>query len=99
MERIFTRSGHDRLVELNTTVEATEKRGNAWILTLRKEVQSTTRDHWWCEEFDAVIVATGHYNVPYLPDTPGLVELENNFPGTIKHSKHYRSKTDFEGKV
>ncbi|KAI5861941.1 thiol-specific monooxygenase [Durotheca rogersii] len=101
VEQIFARGGHEKLVSLNTTVERAEKKtdspGQAWVLTLRQEAPGA-RDRWWQEEFDAVVVAAGHYNVPYVPDIPGLVEYEERHPGSIMHSKHYRGAEAFAGK-
>ena len=99
VEDIFTRGGHDKLVEFNTTVERAEKRGYEWILTLRKQDPGDTTDQWWMEKFDAVVVASGHYNVPYIPDIPGLPEYEDRYPGTIRHSKHFRSAEEYRDKV
>ncbi|OAL46948.1 flavin-containing monooxygenase [Pyrenochaeta sp. DS3sAY3a] len=50
------------------------------------------------ETFDAVIVANGHFIVPYVPDMPGLKEWSTKFPGAISHSKYYRRPEDFAGK-
>ncbi|KAI0119416.1 FAD/NAD(P)-binding domain-containing protein [Daldinia grandis] len=96
IEGIFSRGGHEKLVELNTTVERAEKVGNEWVLTLRKE--SSGRNYWWRETFDALVVATGHYNVPWFPNVPGLVEYDQKFTGRIQHSKHFRSGSKFKGK-
>jgi cation diffusion facilitator CzcD-associated flavoprotein CzcO len=97
VEDIFVRNGHDKLVELNTSVERAEKQGDKWILTLRKEVQGKNR--WWQEEFDALVVASGHYNIPWLPQIPGLVEYNARYPGRVIHSKHFREAKKFNGKV
>ncbi|KAH7129078.1 hypothetical protein EDB81DRAFT_871743 [Dactylonectria macrodidyma] len=96
VEGIFTRSGHEKLLELETTVEKAEKINGEWILTLRKVANS--RNYWWRETFDALVVATGHYSVPWFPEIPGLVEFDKKFPGTILHSKHFRSGEVFKGK-
>jgi hypothetical protein len=87
---------HEKLLELGTTLERAEKLNGEWILTLRKEV--TGRNYWWQETFDAIVVATGHYNVPWFPDISGLLEYNKNFPGRIRHSKHFRSSKDHVGK-
>jgi len=42
----------------------------------------------------AVVVATGGFNTPYLPDIPG----RQLYHGTILHSSAYRTPTGFEGK-
>jgi cation diffusion facilitator CzcD-associated flavoprotein CzcO len=49
--------------------------------------------------FDAVIVANGHYNDPYVPDVPGIREWNAAYPGSISHSKFYRRPNDFKNKV
>ncbi|KAH6876346.1 hypothetical protein B0T10DRAFT_521172 [Thelonectria olida] len=96
IEGIFTRGSHEKLLELDTTVEKAEKVNGEWILTLRKVVNS--RNYWWREAFDAIVVATGHYNVPWFPKIPGLLEFDKRFPGAIIHSKHFRRAEKFKGK-
>ncbi|ORY99924.1 hypothetical protein BCR43DRAFT_484553 [Syncephalastrum racemosum] len=45
------------------------------------------------EEYDAVIVATGHYQVPYIPDIPGLREFTKKH--RVLHTCAYRSAKTF----
>lgn len=97
VEDIFVKNGNDKFLELGTTVERAVKEGDEWVLTLRKE--GPGKDYWWREWFDALVVATGHYNIPWFPDIPGLVEYDERFPGRIMHSKHFRSAHKFKGKV
>jgi putative flavoprotein involved in K+ transport len=40
-----------------------------------------------------VVVATGHQHTPWLPDWRG----QDQFPGRIVHSLHYRNPDDFQG--
>lgn len=96
IEDIFVKNGNDKFLELGTTVERAVKEGDEWVLTLRKE--GPGKDYWWREWFDALVVATGHYNIPWFPDIPGLVEYDERFPGRIVHSKHFRSANKFKGK-
>lgn len=49
--------------------------------------------------FDAVIVATGHYHAPYVPDIPGLAEWKLALPDRVQHSKGYRSNKGYEDQV
>ncbi|KAI1078742.1 thiol-specific monooxygenase [Whalleya microplaca] len=98
VEQIFRRGGHDKLISFNTTVERAEKQENNWVLTLRKDIPGEGKDYWWQEEFDAMIVASGRYNVPYIPQIPGLVEYEDKYPGSIRHSKHFRGVEEFKDK-
>lgn len=69
---------------------------NKWEVTLRKF--GKLRDYIWVEHFDAVIVASGHFNVPYVPNIPGLQEFKDNPSKTVIHSKAYRSKQYFRNK-
>ncbi|KAF2405164.1 flavin-containing monooxygenase [Trichodelitschia bisporula] len=48
--------------------------------------------------YDAVIVASGHYSVPYVPDIPGVRAWAERYPGAISHSKYYRRPEEFMGK-
>ena len=49
--------------------------------------------------YDAVIVANGHYNDPYVPDIAGIREWNAAYPGSISHSKFYKRPDDFKDKV
>jgi len=40
--------------------------------------------------FDAVVIANGHFNIPYIPKVPGIEAWSATHPGTITHSKFYR---------
>lgn len=65
----------DSFLVLNTTVEDVSKistsagRGR-WKLTLRRYDVVRHVDIWWEEEFDALILANGHYSVPYVSPYP-----------------------------
>ena len=94
---LLDRNGYGDLVSYNTTVEKVEKLGNEWKVTLRK--QGARSDYWWAESFDAVVVASGHYWVPYIPAIEGLEAFEKLRPGSVLHSKHFRGRDDFRGTV
>ncbi|KAJ5958150.1 uncharacterized protein N7479_005300 [Penicillium vulpinum] len=47
--------------------------------------------------YDAVVVASGHFTVPYVPDIPGIQAWDASHPGTISHSKFYNSPEPFQG--
>ncbi|KAK7755787.1 monooxygenase [Diatrype stigma] len=75
-----------------------------------KKVQGTNRAYWEVEvlelqtnkrrteEFDAVMVASGHYNDPFIPDIKGLAEFNRAHPGCVSHSKFYRRPDQYAGK-
>lgn len=97
VQSLVDRNGYQDLVSYNTTVENVTKVGHEWKLTLRSE--GAEKDYWWVEWFDAVIVASGHYSVPYVPSIEGLDQFEKTRPGSVIHSKHFRGKEYFHGKV
>lgn len=70
---------------------------NKWeIRTVSLESKSgrLTEKLWY---FDLVVVASGHYNMQRIPDTPGLKELKAAFPRRVIHSKQYRNPDGFKG--
>jgi cation diffusion facilitator CzcD-associated flavoprotein CzcO len=79
IENYFARHRTDSYLVLNTTVEdisripATEKQhaGN-WRLTLRRFDPTRQADVWWEEKFDAVVLANGHYSVPFVRSSLSL---------------------------
>ncbi|KAJ7664682.1 hypothetical protein B0H17DRAFT_1211229 [Mycena rosella] len=96
-----------RNTSYSTRVELVEKRFNAegveqgWTLTLKQFVRlgpSSCKERWWTEDFDAVIVGTGTFNAPNIPDIPGLVEWTRQFPGSVLHSREYRYPEKFANK-
>ncbi|KAJ9272661.1 hypothetical protein DTO212C5_1388 [Paecilomyces variotii] len=104
IESYFSRHHTDSLLVLSTTVEDVTKIGSTstgadrWSLTLRRYDPVAQVDVWWKEEFDAVILANGHYSVPYVPKVDGLEEYIQKFPGRVIHSKSYRSALNFRDK-
>ncbi|RYP16217.1 hypothetical protein DL765_005275 [Monosporascus sp. GIB2] len=49
--------------------------------------------------YDAVVVASGHYATPYVPDVPGLRAFAAAAPpGAVAHSKMYRRPEPYAGK-
>jgi cation diffusion facilitator CzcD-associated flavoprotein CzcO len=98
---LLDRNGYQNLVEYNTTVEKVEKlkESGTWRLTLRRYEHWHQKDYWWSEDFDAVLVASGHYTVPFVPEIEGLAEFALAYPGSVEHSKGYRGVEKYRGKV
>ncbi|KAH8663944.1 hypothetical protein BX600DRAFT_481319 [Xylariales sp. PMI_506] len=69
--------------------------GNATAATA---ATATSQKAELTETFDAVVVASGHYSVPYVPDIPGIREFDSAYPGALSHSKAYRSPAVFAGR-
>lgn len=97
IKSLVDRNGYPHLISYSTTVERAEKIGSEWKVTLRKEGKE--HDYWWVEWFDAVVVASGHYSVPYIPSIPGLEQFEKSRPGSVVHSKHFRGRDLYKDKV
>jgi cation diffusion facilitator CzcD-associated flavoprotein CzcO len=99
IQNLLDRRGYQETVSYNTTVELVHKdtETGKWVLTLRRP-ENGVEDYWWSESFDAVLVAAGHYTVPFIPSTPGLAELSKNFPGSVEHSKSWRTPDKYRGK-
>ncbi|OCF34519.1 hypothetical protein I316_03560 [Kwoniella heveanensis BCC8398] len=91
------------VTQLNTRVENAFKREDGlWELRLRKLEELTkdrVRETSRTETFDAVIVATGHYNAPLIPEIPGAAEWFKQWPEAILHSQGYRRPETYAGKT
>ncbi|OAP56347.1 hypothetical protein AYL99_09526 [Fonsecaea erecta] len=90
----------DTFLVLNTTVEDLSRLPgkDGWKLTLRRRDSVRHVDVWWEEEFDAVILANGHYSVPFVPEVDGLDRFIRLFPQRVMHSKSYRNTLAYHGK-
>ncbi|KJA15537.1 hypothetical protein HYPSUDRAFT_149012 [Hypholoma sublateritium FD-334 SS-4] len=95
-------------VSYNTRVELAEKhygkdgQEDGWILTTKSLVdltKQTLQAVWNKEHFDAIVVATGRYNGPNVPNIPGMKSIANQFPSHIQHSRQYRRSTPFSNKT
>ncbi|KAJ4336947.1 hypothetical protein N0V95_008459 [Ascochyta clinopodiicola] len=95
IQNYFASHHIDRYLVLNTTVEDVTRKHEKWILTLRKHDPVQKVDIWWSEQFDALIIANGHYSVPYIPQVDGLDTYIQRFPTRITHSKFYRSPAHY----
>ncbi|KAH7309995.1 hypothetical protein BKA65DRAFT_575794 [Rhexocercosporidium sp. MPI-PUGE-AT-0058] len=104
VESYFSHHKLDSLLSLNTTVEdlsiinGSEKGRERWKLTLRKHDSVRGVDVWWEDEFDSVVLANGHYGVPFIPEVKGLAEYMSLFPGRVVHSKIYRTPVLYKNK-
>lgn len=80
-----------RFITFDTAVRwiAEDRATGRFQVTLETFADGGTR----VEEFDYVIVATGHYSVPNVPEYPGFP----TFPGRIMHSHDFRDAHEFAG--
>ena len=68
IQNYFSSHKIDQYLVLNTTVEDVSRstHRDEWNLTLRRYDPIRGVDTWWEEQFDAVIIANGHYSVPFV---------------------------------
>ncbi|GIZ49633.1 hypothetical protein CKM354_001266200 [Cercospora kikuchii] len=69
-----------------------------WTVTTAPISQSNSPQEPTQETFDAVICANGHYEVPYIPQVPGISTFHKNHPNIISHSKFYRKPEAYTNK-
>ena len=74
-------------VKFNTTVTSVTSDGDAFNVSYKDKVE----DKISSERFDNVVVATGHFSVPYIPEYKGM----SSFPGRIMHSHDFRDAEEF----
>ncbi|GKZ19669.1 hypothetical protein AbraIFM66951_003707 [Aspergillus brasiliensis] len=75
-------------------VRKTEGAPHAWSLTTKNLRDGVEKTH----PYDAVVVASGHFDVPYTPDIPGIQTWNTAYPGVISHSRLFDSAESFRDK-
>ncbi len=88
----INKSGVGSYIKLNTAVRwvsYSEKTGKFSVTV--KDLPSDTIS---TEDFDHVIVASGHFSTPNIPEFPGVTK----FPGRVMHAHDFRSADEFAGK-
>lgn len=76
-----------------------EDQSGKWIVTLRRQGLTGQDDYWWQEKFDALVVASGHLSVLYIPAIKGLKEFAAAYPRSVLHTKGFRHPETYRGKV
>ena len=78
-------------IHLGCGIEKLEKNGTGtWTLTTEDGTKF---------DFDAVILASGHFDKPYIPQTPGILAWTKVHPGEVTHAKYYNDSTCFRDKT
>lgn len=98
IQNIYKNKREDDFIEFNTSVDLVEKNQSTgkWDIILRKFGKKL--DYIWKESFDAVVVATGRYDVPFVPYVEGLQEFYDTPGKTVIHTKAYRTREQFRNK-
>ncbi|KAI8147322.1 hypothetical protein BJV82DRAFT_595102 [Fennellomyces sp. T-0311] len=89
------------LISFDTSVDRVEKVQDHWHLTMRKadkRPDGTIEYSFARDTFDAVVVASGAFRQPVLPDFPYLHDYDKRWPHKVSHSKQFRKYEEFAGK-
>lgn len=65
-----------------------------WELVYIDLVSSTH----YTEYYDAIVLAAGHFDVPLIPDVPGLKEWSQQDPDSISHARYFVDNAEYRGK-
>lgn len=104
---IFRHKNNDKVslcfrttVEDVEKVEASEESGLPYQfkITFRTELDDET-DEWSQQTFDALVIAVGHYHVPFIPHVPGLREVQEKFPTVVHHAKFFTTADPYKDKT
>lgn len=104
IERYVGRNSNENTVEISllSSVEEIERvfdgDGSNYHFKLSIRQQEGNFDKWYQDNFDAIVVATGHYHVPYIPPVPGLALVQEKFPRLVQHAKYFRSAQPYKDK-
>ncbi|KAK1975150.1 thiol-specific monooxygenase [Colletotrichum cereale] len=85
-------------ISLSTQVLSVKKAINDNQVHWEVETRDLRTDETSKAYFDAVLVASGHYNDPFIPNIPGLAGFDKAYPGSISHSKFYRNAAQYDNK-
>lgn len=96
VQDLYKKKGYHDRIAFNTSVELIFKVDGKRKLVLRRF--GPENDYVWEETFDAVVVAAGHYDVPYVPDIENLQQFIDHPSRQVLHSKAFRGPQDFENK-
>jgi trimethylamine monooxygenase len=78
-------------IRFNSAIKNVEYSQESGLFTL--SISNLVDDKVYSEEFDYVIVASGHFSTPNVPSYEGF----NNFNGRILHAHDFRDALEFEG--
>ena len=91
IEGRVTKAGVRDWIRFNSVVRWIEYDAEAGDFTMT--VHDMNKDHVYKERFDHVIVASGHFSSPNVPEYPGF----DQFYGRITHAHDFRDAREFSG--
>lgn len=91
-------NGLKKYIRFNTSIEKVYKDGNSWVVTAVEIDRINGVEKWYSETFDAVVLATGRFNIPFVPYIEGMDVFNIKHPNIISHTKAFRNTDDYEDK-
>ena len=79
---------------LDISLQSTKPNVDVWTVKYQNLRDGTEKS----AVYDAVAICIGHYNVPYVPNIPGIREWNEAYPGRLSHSRYYRRPGVFTDK-
>lgn len=86
-----------QVLDIRATTSA--QSGDTHWLVKRQQIKPTNDGEIIESEYDAVVVASGHFSVPFIPEVKGMKEWSQRYPGIISHSMYYKKPEDYQDKV
>lgn len=94
----YVRSYADTIPSSNTSIQCNAnvtnitKTGNIWNLIILNTQDLSTST----KEYDALVIANGHFDVPYIPDIEGLSNWNLRSPRSITHARYFDTSTPYK---
>ncbi|KAJ5783234.1 hypothetical protein N7457_005008 [Penicillium paradoxum] len=94
------KAGVDHITKFGARVTRVYKEGATWTVhwSTLNDRDGDPVEKPESAEFDSVIVASGHYHTPLIPNIRGLAEAKARWPELVFHSKSFRRSKGLEGK-
>ncbi|ODV74808.1 FAD/NAD(P)-binding domain-containing protein [Cyberlindnera jadinii NRRL Y-1542] len=79
-------------VQFNTSVTELVPDGEGWALTSQSSITGEVKTG----KYDAVCIAVGNYDQPFIPEVEGLRDWNTKYPGSVIHAKSYDEPDQFK---
>lgn len=98
LEDFSSQNGLLKHIRFNSSVEKLYKKNNKWYLTIVEIDRTNNIEKWYIEKFDSVLIATGRFNIPFVPFIENLDHFVVKNPNSVLHTKAFRTTDDFKNK-
>ncbi|KAK6457567.1 uncharacterized protein RJT20DRAFT_24740 [Scheffersomyces xylosifermentans] len=71
-------------IHMNANVVSIEK-SDEWTVTIENTENGSVIE----KRYDAIVIANGHFEAPYIPDVPGLEDWNKKSDGSVTHAKYF----------